>query len=279
MKATITSLLLFFIFSIQSQSQETAFFDRTFHNRTSENSDENKREYYVKDSVIEIKDYYKDKVRRTGEFSGFTDLQNLDEFIWFNSNNQYYKSPKLKLKNRKGSVKYYDEKGRPTSELLYNEGTVKYIQMWENGEASLTNGSGKIEREYEKSNESRIRIFRDSVEIHNYVVRREKNDTLYYKTDTKAYPKNGVKDFSKYLASNIDYPKFADFLGVDKKIRIQFTVNEDGKLTDFIPLNNKSFGFEKKAIRKLERAPKWIPASINGKNVKTRFHLPITFRQ
>lgn len=67
-------------------------------------------------------------------------------------------------------------------------------------------------------------------------------------------------------------------MGVGKKITIQFTVDENGRLGDFTPLNAKSLSFEKKAIKKLEKAPKWIPATINGKNVKTRFRIPLTFR-
>lgn len=266
------------IFSAKSHSQEIAYFNRNFHERIDQNDNGYKREYYIKDSIIEIKDFTKHGLFRIGQFSGFTDLKNLDEFIWFNSNNQYYRSPKLKLENRRGVVKYYNSKGEQTFEQVFFEDTVKFIQIWNKEIPFLTNGSGKYECNFEEVNEKQVRIFKDSIEIENYIIRTEKSDTIYFKTDTKAYPETGLNSFYEYLASNIDYPQFANFLGVGKKITIQFTVDENGNLRDFVPINNKSLGFEKKAIKKLEKAPKWIPATVNGRNVKTRFRIPLTFR-
>ncbi|MGY3795155.1 energy transducer TonB [Aquimarina sp. 433] len=259
-------------------SQESAMFDRSFHHRTDDSKSKNKREYFLRDSLVEIKDYYKNKLFRTGKFYGFTDLNNLDEFIWYNSNNQYDKNPKLKTKNRKGIVQYFNKEGKQTSEQLFIENKTKFIQIWNKDKTYLINGSGKYQCNSDKKNEKLVRIFKDSVEIEGYVVRELKSDTIYYKTDTKAYPKNGLKSFYKDLAKNIKYPGFAKLLGIDKRITVEFVVNENGKLTDFEPLNNKSLNFEKKAIKKLEKMPKWEPATLNGKNVKTRFKIPLTFK-
>ncbi len=239
---------------------------------------ENKREYSITDSVIKIKDYRKNKLWRSGEFYGFTSLKNLDEFIWFNTNKQYERHPKLKTENRKGVVKYYTKEGEISSEELFIDDKVKFIQLWNNGQAYLTNGSGKFVCDSDLRNEKLVRVFKDSMEVEGYIVRELKNDTIYHQTDTKAYPKTGLKPFYNDLAKNINYPKLSNFLGIDKKITIQFVVDEAGNLTDFIPLNNESLNFEKNAIKKLERMPKWIPATINGRNVKTRFRIPITFK-
>lgn len=142
----------------------------------------------------------------------------------------------------------------------------------------MIDGSGKYQCNSDKKNEKLVRIFKDSVEIEGYIVRELKNDTIYYKTDTKAYPKNGLKSFYRDLAENIQYPGFSKLLGIEKRITVEFIVDENGKLTDFEPLNNRSLNFEKKAIEKLEKMPKWTPATLNGKNVKTRFRIPLTFK-
>lgn len=162
MKTIISYILLVIIFSAKSYSQEVAFFNRNFHERIDQNDNGNKREYNTKDSIIVIKDFNKNGLFRTGEFTGFTDLKNLDEFIWFNSNNQYYRSPKLKFKNREGVVKYYDQRGRQTFEQLFFEDSVKFIQIWNQEGPILTNGSGKYECNYEELEEKQIRIFKDS---------------------------------------------------------------------------------------------------------------------
>ncbi|WP_152975508.1 energy transducer TonB [Lacinutrix himadriensis] len=258
--------------------QESALFDRSFHYRTDDNKSKNKREYIVKDSLIEIKDFKNNRLYRTAEFYGFKDLKNLDEFIWYNSNRQYDKSPDLKLTNRKGIVKYLNKDGKTTSELLYIEDKTKFIQLWNKDKSYLINGTGKFERNYVKNNEKQVRIFKDSIETEGYIVRELKKDTIYYITDTKSYPKTGLKRFYKDLASRINYPKFSKYIGMDKKIKIEFVVDENGNLTDFVPINKKSLNFEKKAIKQLKKMPKWIPATINGKRVKTRFRIPLTFK-
>ena len=274
----ITYTLIFLILTAISYGQETANFDRSFHYRTDEKKSKNKREYIVTDSLIEIKDYNKNGLFRAGKFYGFSDLKNLDEFIWFNSNRQYDKSPNLIIKDRKGSVKYFNKEGESTSEQLFIEDKTKYIQLWNNNKAYLTKGTGKYQCNSDKKNEKLVRVFKDSIETDEYIVRELKKDTIFYKTDTKAYPKNGLKPFYRELAEKIQYPGFAKLLGIDKKITVEFVVDENGKLTDFEPLNNRSLSFEKKAIKKLERMPKWIPATLKGKNVKTRFRIPLTFK-
>ncbi len=259
-------------------SQESAIFDRSFHKRTDDAKSNNKREYIIKDSIIEINDYNKNGLFRKGKFYGFTELENLDEFIWFNSNRQYDKSPKLKIKNRKGTVKYFNKDGKPTSEQLFIEDRTMFTQLWNNDKTYLTDGTGKYQCNSDKKNEKLVRIFKDSIEIESYIVRELKKDTIYYKTDTKAYPRTGLKLFYSDLAKNIQYPGLAKLLGIDKRITVEFVVNENGELTDFEPLNNKSLSFEKKAIKKLKKMRKWIPATQNGKKVKTRFRIPLTFK-
>lgn len=269
---------IFLLFASFTYGQEFAFFNRNFHKRTDDSKSINKREYKRNDSLIEIKDYYKNRLFRTGVFHGFSDLKNLDEFIWYNSNNQYFKDPELKIKNRKGIVKYYNKEGEITSEQLFIENKVKYIQLWENDTSYLVNGTGTYEKVSKKRNEKLVRIYKDSIQIEGYNVRLLKKDTLYSITDTKAYPKKGLKNFNNELANNINYPNFSRLLGIDKKITIVFIVDENGKLGEFIPINKKSLNFEKKAIKKLEKMPKWTPATRNGKNVKTRFRIPLTFK-
>ena len=263
---------------MSTYGQETAMFDRSFHKKTDDPRSKNKREYTVTDSLITVKDYKKSRLYRTGEFYGFTDLENLDEFIWYNSNDQYDRNPNLRVTNRKGYVKYYNIKGNVTKEILYDEDKTKYLQVWYDSIPYLVEGTGKIELEFKSVNEKLVRIFKDSTETEGYLIRTLKKDTIHIKTDTDAYPKTGLRPFYQDLAENVKYPGFAQLLGIDKRITIEFIVDENGNLTDFKPLNKESLNFEKKAIRKLERMPKWIPATFNGKNVKTRFRIPLTFK-
>lgn len=276
MKMTFT--VCFLIFTFQIYSQESALFDRNFHNRVNSKNSQNRREYKIRDSIVEIKDTNENGLFRTGEFFGFTDLVNLDEYIWYNASHHYDKSTEVQVKNRKGTVKYFDRKGLLEREELFIEDKVKVIQVWNNGKPGLVNGSGTIVYDYDEvRGEKEIKIFKDSLEISDYVVRNQKNDTIYLKTETNAYPKYGLKTFYQDIASKVNYPGFANSMGITKKITIEFVVDERGKLVDFVPLNSKSLRFEENTIETLEQMPDWIPAVINGKVVKTRFRIPITF--
>jgi hypothetical protein len=276
MKIKFTQIL--FLTFCSTFAQQTAFFDRSFSKRTNEQESINKREYIINDNLISIKDYKEDILIRSGNFYGFENLTELDEYLWYNINGQLEKRPELKIKNRKGNLKNFNKKGKVSSEILYNEDKIKYIQIWKEEKSYLTNGTGIYEFYDEDDNENYFRVFKDSIEVEGYIIRNSKKDTIYFKTDTKAYPKTGFNLFYEEIANNLNYPSFADILGVNKKITIQFVIDENGNLTDFEPLNRKSLNFEKNAIKKLEKMPKWIPAILNGKNVKTRYRIPITFK-
>ena len=270
------TIYLIILFTSITYSQKVSFFDRTFHNKIDKESN-NKREYILADSVIHVKDFNRYGLYRKGQFYGFKNIDNLDEFIWYNANRQYTKKDNLIVKNRYGFINFYDRKGNLTSERLFVEDNVKYIQVYNNNKPILKNGNGKLEKFYQKNNEKLIRIFKDSIEVETYFYRLKQKDTVYYNTDTNAYPENGLKNFYNKLATTIKYPNRAKAYGVGKKITIQFVVDERGNLADFKALNTKSFNFEKKKIKKLQKTGKWIPAKKNGKNVKTRFTIPITF--
>ena len=36
--------------------------------------------------------------------------------------------------------------------------------------------------------------------------------------------------------------------------------------------------FAKEGFRVIRKMPKWIPGTINGKNIRTKYRIPITFR-
>ena len=110
-----------------SYSQKISFFDRTFHNKTDLKSN-NKRQYIITDSVISIEDFNKYGLYRKGRFYGFKSTDNLDEFIWYNSNRQYTKKKNLIIKNRYGFVNFYNRKGTLTSERWIESPIARLIK-------------------------------------------------------------------------------------------------------------------------------------------------------
>lgn len=273
------AVIITFLITKVSAQENVKFFDRNFHNEIDKSISVNKRIYTYKDSLIEIKDFKENKLDKTGKFYGFTDLKNLDEFIWYYSN-YMYNDVVLDFGNKCGFVENYKKNGKDIhSKMMYKNNQIKIIQIWKDKQTPiLINGTGKYEKYYSDSKENYIRIIKDSIETESYIVREIEKDTLYNKVDIQAKPQKSLKEFHAELTTFLDYPTLAEFLGVSKKITIYFVVNEKGELSDFRTKKVKSFNFENKTIEKLKMLPNWYPAILNGKPVKTQFALPITFK-
>ncbi|GAA2994074.1 energy transducer TonB [Prevotella corporis] len=59
---------------------------------------------------------------------------------------------------------------------------------------------------------------------------------------------------------------------------IVFTVNEDGSLSDITVMKNLTPPLDEEAIRIVKSMPKWKPAKLNGKAVKSKYTIPVNFR-
>ncbi len=92
------------------------------------------------------------------------------------------------------------------------------------------------------------------------------------------YP-GGEKALGRFYDDNIQYPVEASDNGVDGTVNINFAVDENGKL--YAPVVTSpiiGYGLEQEALRVFNKMPKWSPGRIKGKNVKTRFNLPVKFQ-
>jgi periplasmic protein TonB len=88
----------------------------------------------------------------------------------------------------------------------------------------------------------------------------------------------GYKGLQKYFDDNLEYPSEAQDQGVEGTVRIGFTVDENGKLMNpMIEGSNEGYGLDEEALRVVSKMPTWMPGKINGKNVKTKFTLPVKF--
>ncbi|MBC7508831.1 MAG: TonB family protein, partial [Ferruginibacter sp.] len=78
---------------------------------------------------------------------------------------------------------------------------------------------------------------------------------------------------------NIEYPSEATDNGVEGTVNMNFAVDEKGKVyAPKITSDNIGYGIEKESLRVFAKMPTWTPGKIKGKNVKTRYTLPIKFQ-
>lgn len=92
-----------------------------------------------------------------------------------------------------------------------------------------------------------------------------------------AYP-GGQKALENFFARNIQYPADASDNGVEGTVNINFSVDENGKIYTPKVISSKiGYGLEDEALAAFKKMPKWTPGKIKGKNVKTRYTLPVKF--
>lgn len=105
------------------------------------------------------------------------------------------------------------------------------------------------------------------------------NEGYYDRVDVlPSYP-GGDKALAKFVEKNITYPEDAINDGVEGTVNVIFAVDENG--TVYTPSTKGEalgYGLDEAAANVVRKMPRWNPGSIKGKNVKTRFTLPITFQ-
>jgi len=114
------------------------------------------------------------------------------------------------------------------------------------------------------------------------------------------------REFRKYIAQNLKYPKEAIEAGVIGKIYIKFLVNDEGKVIvpdqetiakaegkaidevvvvayrtlkeeDEVPEEKYIQMLKEEVIRVISESPDWTPGKQRGKNVSVMFTFPVTF--
>ncbi len=92
------------------------------------------------------------------------------------------------------------------------------------------------------------------------------------------YP-GGQKALEHFFETNMQYPQEASDNGIEGTVKINFAVDETGKIySPKVTGKNIGYGMEAEALRVFNKMPNWTPGRIKGKNVKTRFNLPVRFQ-
>ncbi|MET4140772.1 energy transducer TonB [Pedobacter sp. UYP1] len=91
-----------------------------------------------------------------------------------------------------------------------------------------------------------------------------------------AFP-GGIAQFYTYLSKAIRFPEAAQEANVQGKVFVSFIVETNGKLTDIKVERKLGYGTDEEAIRVLKASPVWTPGFQNGRKVRVRYNIPISF--
>lgn len=88
----------------------------------------------------------------------------------------------------------------------------------------------------------------------------------------------GTAAMLAYLAKNSQYPQDAKDAKKSGKVFVSFTVGKEGQITDVIVMRNLFPSLDMEAVRLVKSMPNWKPGMQNGKPVRVRYNLPISFQ-
>jgi|GEM_PF-3589322 len=107
---------------------------------------------------------------------------------------------------------------------------------------------------------------------------KQNEDGTYNVVDQAAKLPGGMESLYAYVGENMKYPKQARKLGVEGKVYIEFIVNESGTVVSAKVIQGIGAGCDNEALRAFKSYSKaWIPAKHDGKVVKQKMVLPVTF--
>lgn len=108
----------------------------------------------------------------------------------------------------------------------------------------------------------------------------QKTDSYNGIPDIEAEYPGGSSSMMKFLSANLRYPEKAIKEGINGQVRLRFTIDKKGKISDVMVVNGMSncSECETEAIRVVKKMPKWKPAIYKGEKIHSYFLLPINFR-
>jgi protein TonB len=74
------------------------------------------------------------------------------------------------------------------------------------------------------------------------------------------------------------YPVGAEELCAQGRVIVRVVVEKDGSLRNIKVVKSVDPSLDKEAIRVVEQMPKWIPGKQDGKPVRVKYFIPISFR-
>lgn len=155
-----------------------------------------------------------------------------------------------------------------------SENKIKAIQQ-EAEEAKLKEEQERLKAEAEdkvKEDEQKAKAEAEKK------MREDNDDRIFEVIDENAQFPGGGDECYKWLSEHIKYPAIAQEQGIQGIVSMQFVVEKDGTLSDIKVMRSPDPSLSQEAIRVVKEMPKWIPARQGGKDVRSRYILPIMFR-
>lgn len=82
----------------------------------------------------------------------------------------------------------------------------------------------------------------------------------------------------EWIKQNMVYPQEAIEKGIEGRVIVKFTIEEDGTVTNGKILRGVDPLLDNEALRLVSIMPKWSPGRFAGKDIRTMYNLPVLFK-
>lgn len=103
------------------------------------------------------------------------------------------------------------------------------------------------------------------------------SETVFTAVEQQPTFPGGDKGFSKFLSTNVKYPKAAREKNIQGRVIAAFVIEKDGSLSDIKIVRGIGYGADEEALRVLQLSPNWKPGVQNGHTVRVSYAVPINF--
>jgi TonB family protein len=107
---------------------------------------------------------------------------------------------------------------------------------------------------------------------------KEDTEKVYDVVENQPSFQGGQKALQTWIKQNIQYPFDAWNAKIQGRVIVSFVVQPDGSLSNIKVERSVEPSLDEEAVRLIQSMPKWNPGMQNGKAVKTRYNLPVSFK-
>ena len=165
---------------------------------------------------------------------------------------------------KKGTVT--DREGKFQIEVSMGDNiTASYV-----GYESKTIGVSKVYSESSKSNEYYIGLHKKA--------ETDNSEKIFDVVEQMPEFSNGQAALFEYLSKSIRYPEEARKNNIRGRVIATFVVEKDGSISNARVVKSVNPDLDAEALRVINSMPNWNPGKQNGKAVRVKYTVPVTFK-
>jgi protein TonB len=159
----------------------------------------------------------------------------------------------------------------------YTKGMVQENGEWMVKESTLSEEKEDTEENLREWDDAECEVLTAKEVIATESIRPNPKKVFDVVEQMPSFP-GGSKALMEYLDKNIKYPVSAQKNLIEGRVILQFIVDKEGRLSDIKVAKSVDASLDAEAVRVVKAMPRWNPGTQQGKAVKVRYTLPVTFR-